>query len=156
MKKYAIVYKKNSTGEEFWSSGVDEKGCTYCLRPKTTDIPTSHIDATEFYGKHAKQDAQDRINNDIKHRKWCYAYSATIIEYDREPEWYFEIQYVLRHQYQDGYFDEVRKNFPLDSNVKYELRKGHSRPFINDLDLPELIRYYNWRKEHYKGKLKQI
>ena len=156
VRKYAIVYRKDSTGEEFWASSFDENGCPYCLRPKTTDIPTSHIDATEYYGKHAYRSAQKTIDNDVKHKKWYYGYTPKIIEYDREPEWYFEIQYVLKHQYHDGYFDEVRKSFPLNPEIEYEIRKGHSRPLIDDLDLPELIRYYNWRKEHFKGKVKLI
>ena len=152
MKKCAVVYTKNKTNEEYWALSVDEKGCTYCLRQKITSIPQSHNDATEFYGKNRIKQAQNRINTDKKYRKW-YGYTANIIEYEREPEWYFELCFVLKNM-GDKCFSEVRKHFPLDKNINYKIREGYNRPLIDDLPLEELERYYAWRKNRYRGKKK--
>lgn len=154
MKKCAIVYKNRTSGKEFWAKSVDENGATYCLVLKNSDIPSDHHCASEFYGKNRLKRAQERIERDIKLRRFP-GYEGRIIEYDDEPEWYFEIWYVLKHAYGDSDMQEVRKGFPLDPDIDYRLFNGHKRPLIHDLELDELQRYYKWRKLHYKGKIKE-
>ena len=87
---------------------------------------------------------------------WAHMCTAEIIKFEAEPNWYFEIWYVLQNQYNDGRFQEVRKGFKLDPEITYEIEPGHKRPLIGHLPLDELERYYKWRKTHYKGKIKNI
>ena len=153
MKKCAVVYVRQYTGKEYWADSVDERGCTYRLCPRTTDIPRNHYEAAEFYGKKRRQRAEKRIANDKKHQAWP-GYSAYIIEYDREPEWRFELMYILEAQYGNRFHDEVPKRFPLRDDVKYRIWNGRTRPLICDLEEDELQRLYEWRKDHYKGKIR--
>lgn len=150
MKKCAIVYTDKITGVEYWSRSVDERGCTYCLCKRLSDIPT-HAEATEFYGTNRLRNASRQIENDTKRNAWC-GYSARIVEYESEPQWFFEIQYVLSHQFGDKWYQPVRSRFPLRDDIDYEIRGNNKRPMIGDLTLEELERYYAWRKAHYKGK----
>lgn len=154
MRKCAIAYHRESDGEQFWSNSVNEKGQTYCLCKRTTTFPT-HTEATEFYGKNRRKQAQKRIDNDA--RDWRFTgYTPEIVEYESEPVWYFQLLYVLEHAYGDKAFDEVRKGFPLDKSIEYKLMPGHDRPVLDHLELSELERYYAWRKANYKGKRKDV
>ena len=159
MKKYSILYTHKRTGEQFWSSSDDGRGGSYSLHRKSNEIPSSK-EATAFYGKRAIEHANKRILNDQKffesyNYKGLY-YDAEIIEYEAEPEWYFELWYVLEYAYGQSPMKEVLKSFPLDKNIDYKLRPGRTRPLIDDLPLEELERYYRWRKEHYKGTKKEV
>lgn len=152
MKKCAVVYTDRETGEQWWSCSGDENGATYYLVKKTTPIPPDHYHATEFYGKNRLKQAQKRINNDLKfNRIWTYSRTAEIVEYDRDPEWYFEIQYVLSVAYNDRPNSPVRKGFKISGDAKY-----NTRPLIGDLPLEELERYYEWRKQNFKGKVREV
>lgn len=125
---------------------------------RTTPFPQSHYQATEFYGKDRLKRAQKLIDNDLKYKKWLvYSKTAEIIEYDRDPEWYFEIQYVLSNAYNDRPYSPVRKGFKLNPEIEYSTdRPASARPFIEDLPLEELERYYEWRKQNFKGKIREV
>lgn len=155
MKKCAIIYKNQYTGEEFWACSVGDHGTTYCLHPRKSEIPCNHHEASEFYGKHMLERAKKRIENDSKFHAWT-GYLGSIKEYEREPEWFFELRYVLEHAYGDRSMSEVKKGFPLKPDVTYKICHGHSSPFVGDLELDELIRYYEWRKAHFKGKQRDV
>jgi len=154
MKKCAVLYTNTLTGEERWACSYDEHGCSYCLRPRISVIPRDHNDAAEFYGKNRKKRAIKMINNDQKFHRW-YGWKASIIEYDGDPHWYFELQYVLANQYGNHFYEQVPKRFPLREDVKYRLVGSNTRPLICDLPLDELQRLYEWRKANYKGKIKE-
>lgn len=158
MKKCAIVYTDRETGEQWWSCSVDENGATYCLVKKTTPIPPDHCQATEFYGKNRLKQAQKIINNDLKFNKiWTFSRTAEIVEYDRDPEWYFEIQYVLSNAYNDRPNSPVRKGYRISADAKnLTYRPKNTRPLISDLPLEELERYYKWRKQNFKGKVREV
>ena len=155
MKKCAIVYKDEQTGEEFWACSYDERGATYCLRKRKTVVPSNHYEATEFYGARRLERAQKQIERDAKLSAWT-GRTGYVVEFEDEPEWYFELLYVLNHAYGDRGMSEVRKSFPLNPDVTYKVCPGHSRPFIQDLTLAELQRYYEWRKTHFKGKPRSV
>lgn len=157
MKKYSILYTNKRTGAQFWSFSNDGQGGSYRLVCKSNEIPSSK-EATAFYGKRAIERANKIILNDQKFGGYNWNglyYDAKIIEYEAEPEWYFELWYVLEYAYSQSPMKEVLKSFPLDKNIDYKLRSGHTRPLIHDLPLEELERYYRWRKEHYKGTKKE-
>ena len=154
MKKCAVVYKDESTGEEYWSCSVDERGATYCLCKRKTAVPR-HQEASVFYGTKRLERAQARIDKDTKLRSWP-GRTGYIVEYEGEPEWYFELWYVLEHAYGDRSMGEVRKSFPLNPDITYKVRSGHSRPLIYDLTLEELQRYYEWRRSHFNGKPREV
>lgn len=155
MKKCAIIYKDKHTGKEFWSCSVDERGATYCLRARETTIPRNHHEASEFYGAKRFERARERIEKDTKLRAWPDR-TGYIVEFEDEPEWYFELWYVLEHAYGDRIMSEVRKGFPLNPDVTYKVLPEHSRPFVGDLSLEELQRYYEWRKLHFRGKPREV
>lgn len=158
MKKCAVVYTDNDTGEQFWACSFDENGATYRLVKRTTPFPQSHHEATEFYGKDRLKQAQKLIDKDLKFNKlWTYSRTAEVIEYDRAPDWYFEIQYVLSKAYNDKPYSPVRKGFMLNPEVEYSTdRPASDRPLITDLPLEELERYYEWRKQNFKGIVREV
>lgn len=158
MKKYSVLYTRKETGEQFWSWSDDGRGGSYQLRRKLNEIPT-HYEAQVFYGENAIKRAKKRILADQKFGGFNFLeehYNAEVVEYEAEPEWYFELRDVLEYDYDQPSYKEVSENFPLDKNIIYELRPGHERPLIYDLSLEELERYYKWCKEHYKGTKKEI
>lgn len=158
MKKYSVLYTRKETGEQFWSWSDDGRGGSYHLRRKLNEIPTRY-EAQVFYGENAIKRAKKRILADQKFGGFNFLgehYNAEVVEYEAEPEWYFELWYVLEYAYGQSSMKEVLKSFPLDKNIDYKLRPGHTRPLIDDLPLEELERYYQWRKKHYKGTKKEI
>lgn len=155
MRKCSILFVRSDTGERYWGLSVSHNGCTYALHPATESQPSNHHEAQMWYGKYRNQQAQKQIENNKKHMSWP-GYSMSIVEFDSEPEWYFELFYAISHMFGDKPNSEVRKRFPLDSGIEYQIRAGHTRPIISDLSLEELQRYYDWRKRHYKGKLRTI
>jgi len=164
MKKCAVVYTRESTGEQFWASSFDHNGNTYCLVPRKSETPQQSDYATEFYSDNRLKRAQDLIARDTqfvvnKRRKhkmlppW-FGYIGEVIEYESEPHWYFQIWHELKHAYKTNPHYMVSTRFPLNPDVQYRMRNGYDRPFIEDLPLEELQRYYEWRKENYKGNRK--
>ena len=155
MKKFAVLYTNPRTGTQYWAGSSDGNGGSYSLIEKTSEIPPTQ--AMDWYGKNAEKYARQRIayDTDPQHFSW-YGYEGSVVEYEAEPTWYFDIWYVLRHQYGDREMDQIRKGFKLSGEKQYKLWPGSTRPRIHDLDLEDLKAYYEWRKEHFKGKLKSI
>lgn len=161
MKKCAIVYTRESTGEQFWASSFDHNGNTYSLVPRKSETPQPSDYATEFYSDNRLKRAQDLIARDTQFRvdkrrrhqplpPW-FGFVGEVVEYDAEPHWYFQLWYELKHAYKTNIYDMVSKRFPLNPEIKYKLRDGNDRPIIEELPLEELQRYYEWRKANYKG-----
>lgn len=155
MKKCAIVFTNRGTGEQFWGCSVDERGCTYCLRKRVSQIPKSHTEASEFYGNNRLKQAQRQIDANTKNRAWV-GYTTEVIEYDREPEWYFEIRYVLEHAYKTRSHAPVPKTFSLRKDIDYRICDGQNRPFVCDLPLDELERLLEWRIAHFRGVVNDV
>ncbi len=157
MKKYSVLYTRKSTGEQYWPSSYGDDGVSWAFNKRRSDYPI-HGEAIAFYGRDALRRAQKLIDRDRKARRFGFegTYTVEIVEYEAEPEWYFEIRYALERAYGDRARSEVKASFPLKSDIDYKLWPGRKRPLIDDLDLPELQRYYEWRKENFKGKPREI
>jgi hypothetical protein len=152
MKKYVLKYINGS--EVYYACSVDHNGCTYSLVP---DISK----ASKWYGKNATKQIESRIKADK--RSW-YGYVGEIVEIEEEPNWYFELQYAIS-QYDNpskpikkGFLklmDECDKDKLINDHKKYPGYKNPDSITVNDLwklDVEVLRRYYNWRKENFRGK----
>lgn len=158
LKKCEIRFIDKKSGAVFWANSVNDDNSTYRLVPGNMEMPPSKHG---FYGKNRIKRANDRISHNIKAHKWGFLpdgsnswYDVDVVEFSCEPVWYFEIRYVLEKEFGDGAFDPVRKGFKMNPQIHYEPYQlwHNERPYIAELPLEELERYYAWRKEHYRGK----
>lgn len=150
MKKSVVKVTRKSTGEVWYSFSGTENNRSYKL---TKDIN----DAQQWYGSTITSGPQKRIEADKKDIFNALGNDYEIVYIEEEPKWYFQLQYAIRTLFKEKSFGEVKKSFPLNPDIKYKIRSewGYDRPLIDDLPLEELERYYKWRKENYRGKIRE-
>lgn len=160
MKKYLIQYH-TVENKMVYPTSVGDRGKSYMLTENVQD-------AQKFYGnlKYLPKTIATRIFNDVycvfehfididalpeKQREiyWCQKWN--VIEIDEEPKWYFEIQYALEKFYGLSDMNIVSDAFCFDRS---EYQDKDVRIF--QLHLKDLENYYQWVKQNYKPKTKDI
>lgn len=153
MKKCAVVFKRLTDGKEFWlCAKPDRENPEFFISLKNGDSVPLDIGVCGFYGQGrvaaANAAAQDACE------QFSQSFYFSLFDFEEEPVTAMEIINVLYYNYGDDPFGYVKKGFPLKSIKQYELDSGQKRPFVYDIDDEDLLKYYHWRKNHHKGKVR--